>query len=172
MGIVNRSHYEEVLVAKVHPEILSSQNLPDSDLGSKQFWKRRYEDIVSYERYLARQGTHIIKIFIHISKREQLKRLLSRFDDPVKQWKVSKDDIVSREHWDAFQKAYGECLDQTSTQDTPWYVVPGDDKKNARLMIAGVVQFELNTMDLKQPRLDSHQEKELVQLREILNETK
>ena len=143
IGIFNRSYYEEVLVVRVHPEFLEHQKLPPDALGPK-IWKHRFEDINNVERYLTRNGVVIRKFFLHVSKGEQKKRFLERIDRPDKNWKFSPQDVVERQHWDAYQKAYEEMLSQTSTEDAPWYVVPADRKWFTRLVISGVITRRWN----------------------------
>src|SRR5271166_6633738 len=129
IGIFNRSHYEEVLIVRVHPELLRSEGLPDSRLTAKKVWHHRYRSIVDLERHLVRNGTCIVKIFLHLSKEEQRKRFLERLDQPDKNWKFSTADIQERRFWHRYMKAYEECLSATSTTDAPWYAVPADDKQ-------------------------------------------
>ncbi len=139
IGIFNRSYYEEVLVVRVHPEILRNQGLPPELRNEKTIWDDRYRSIVDLERHLHRNATRIVKIFLHLSQEEQRKRFLARIDEPKKNWKFSLADIHERQYWKDYQKAYGECLQATSTRHAPWYVVPADDKKNARLIIARIL---------------------------------
>ncbi|MGB8491287.1 MAG: polyphosphate kinase 2 family protein, partial [Bacteroidales bacterium] len=131
IGIFNRSYYEEVLIVRVHPEILRNQGLPDELLNGKTFWKDRYHSIVEQEEHLYLNGTRIIKVFLHISKEEQKNRFLERIDDPDKNWKFSVADIHERKYWEDYMKAYEACLNATSTDHAPWYIVPADDKENA-----------------------------------------
>ena len=136
IGIFNRSYYEEVLIVRVHPEILRGQGLPDGLLDEKTIWRERYRSIVDLENHLHRNGTRIIKFFLHLSEEEQRKRFLDRIDEPEKNWKFSLADIEERKFWKQYMQAYEACLGATSTKNSPWYVVPADDKKNARLIIS------------------------------------
>jgi PPK2 family polyphosphate:nucleotide phosphotransferase len=139
IGIFNRSYYEEVLIARVHPALLRSEGLPDASLDEKRVWHNRYRSITNLERHLFDNGTRIIKFFLHLSKDEQRKRFLERIDEPQKNWKFSLADIEERRFWKDYMKAYEECLSATSTSDSPWYVVPADDKENARLIVSQIV---------------------------------
>lgn len=167
IGIFNRSYYEETLITRVHPQLLLKEKLPISKTGKrfgKKFWNHRYQDIVHHEEYLQRQGTSIVKIFIHISKDEQKKRLMDRFSDPKKVWKISEGDVTERGFWSEYQMAYEECLQKTSTKNCPWHIVPGDDKKNARLMISQILLNHFHELNLKTPKLNA---KSLEQLRKL-----
>ena len=139
IGIFNRSYYEEVLVVRVHPEILRGQALPEELTQDKKFWEKRYRSINDLERHLHRNGTRILKFFLHLSKEEQRRRFLRRLDDPARNWKFSQFDLVERGFWKEYQSAYEECLVATSTENAPWFVVPADDKLNARLIISQIV---------------------------------
>jgi PPK2 family polyphosphate:nucleotide phosphotransferase len=172
IGIFNRSYYEEVLIARVHPEILRAESLPDDHIDDPDLWKHRYESINDQERHLHRNGTRIVKFFLHISREEQRQRLLARIDSPDKNWKFGMDDVKERQHWDAYMKAYRHALEATSTDDSPWYVIPADDKKNARLMVAKVISETLRQLDPKIPDVSDEQRAELQKVRTILeNET-
>jgi len=151
IGIFNRSYYEEVLIVKVRPEILQAQNLPLSVLNGNTLWEDRYASIVDSENHLFRNGTRIIKFFLHLSREEQRKRFLARIDDPDKNWKLSRADIDQRTAWDDYMTAYQDCLAATSTAAAPWYVVPADNKKNARLIISRVIVETLRGLDLHYP---------------------
>jgi PPK2 family polyphosphate:nucleotide phosphotransferase len=168
IGIFNRSYYEEVLIVKVHPEILASQRVPEEALQRKDFWKTRYESIVDLEKHLHRSGTQVIKFFLHISKEEQRKRFLDRIEDPEKNWKFSRTDVQERERWDDYMKAYEECISATSTEYAPWYIVPADDKRNARVIISKAVTNCLASLPLSYPVLDEERQKELKALRKLL----
>ena len=135
IGILNRSYYEEVLIVRVHPEILRGQGLPEELLDAKTIWEERYRSIVDLEDHLFRNGTRTVKVFLHLSRKEQRKRFLERIDEPDKNWKFSLADIHERKYWMQYMKAYEACLNATSTHDAPWYVVPADDKENARLIV-------------------------------------
>ncbi len=168
IGIFNRSYYEEVLVAKVHPEILERQKLPP-ELVTKRLWEERYEDIRSFERYLARNGTLIRKFFLHVSKAEQKRRFMSRLDEPEKNWKFSASDVAERRHWKAYQRAYEDAIRETATPEAPWYVVPADHKWFTRLVVAAAIVDGLAGLDLHYPKLTPPQKKALAQARRELD---
>jgi PPK2 family polyphosphate:nucleotide phosphotransferase len=167
IGIFNRSYYEEVLIVRVHPEILSAQRLPPESLDG-DVWAGRYRSIVDLEEHLHRNGTRIVKFFLHISKEEQRRRFLERIDQPEKNWKFSEVDMKERELWDEYMQAYEDCMRATSTRTAPWYVVPADDKRNARLIISQIVVDTLQSLQLTYPKLDKNQLKELHSLRKQL----
>jgi PPK2 family polyphosphate:nucleotide phosphotransferase len=169
IGIFNRSYYEEILITKVHPELLDRENLPGKKKRADAFWRKRYEDIVHFEKHLERQGYEIIKIFLHISKDEQKKRLLARFADPQKLWKISESDVRERSFWNDYQHAYEDSIRNTATEKSPWYVVPGDDKKSAHLAISQILVERLERLKLEYPKLSRKQEEELARLRELLD---
>jgi PPK2 family polyphosphate:nucleotide phosphotransferase len=160
IGIFNRSYYEEVLVVRVHPEILAAQKLPPELVG-KRIWKERYEDIANIERYLARNGTVIRKFFLHVSKEEQKKRFLERLDEPEKNWKFSAADVKERERWDDYMEAYEDMIRATAAPHAPWYVVPADNKWFTRLVVAGAIVQTLAELDLRYPGIDRKQRAEL-----------
>jgi PPK2 family polyphosphate:nucleotide phosphotransferase len=168
IGIFNRSYYEEVLIVRVHPEILRGQRLPDELLDEGTIWEERYRSIVDLENHLYRNGTRIIKFFLHLSKDEQRKRFLARIDEPDKNWKLSLADIKERKFWDHYQKAYEVCLSATSTKESPWYVVPADDKENARVIVSQIVLDTLNELGMSYPEADKARRKELQSIRELL----
>jgi len=168
IGIFNRSYYEEVLIVRVRPEILRAQALPDAVLDEKTIWQSRYRSIVDSEHHLHRNGTRVVKFFLHLSKEEQRKRLLERIDDPDKNWKFSEADIVQRGAWDEYMKAYEACLANTSKREAPWYVVPADDKKNARLIVLQVILDTLSGLKLAYPRLDPARIQKLQTIRRSL----
>jgi len=168
IGIFNRSYYEEVLVVRVHPEILRARGIPDELLDPESLWRRRFESILDLERHLHRNGTRIIKFFLHLSRDEQRKRFLKRLDDPAKNWKFSGADMKERRLWPAYMKAYEECLGATSTAHAPWYVVPADDKKNARLIVSQVILDTLGGLKMRYPRPGRAQRKEFPALRREL----
>lgn len=170
IGIFNRSYYEEVIVTKVHPEIIDGQSIPDHCRG-KHFWEHRYDDINHHEQYLARQGWRILKIFLHISADEQKERLLARIDDPKKHWKFEFGDITERESWSKYQKAYEKCFRETSTKRAPWYVLPADDKKNARLFAMTLLRDTLRSMDLQTPEITKEKKAEIVKAAKILKKS-
>jgi len=167
IGIFNRSHYEEVLVVRVHPELLRAEGLPDAP-GKGNVWKARYRSIVDCERHLSRSGTRVVKFFLHLSKDEQRERLLARIDDPDKHWKFNTADIDERNYWTDYMDAYERCLGATSTTKAPWFVVPADDKRNARLIVSQVIVETLEKLDLQYPRLDAEGEAKLVSARAAL----
>lgn len=168
IGIFNRSYYEEVLIARVHPEILTSQSLPDEIATNKQIWKERYESMVDYEKHLHRNGTRVIKFFLYLSLDEQKRRFLSRMEEPDKNWKFSRADLDEREHWANYMKAYEECISETSTQNSPWYIVPADDKKNARLIISQVILETIGELKMAYPTLSAEQKAEFTEIRKRL----
>ncbi len=168
IGIFNRSYYEEVLIVRVHPEILHSQGIPPTLLDTQAVWQERYRSIVDLESHLHRNGTRIIKFFLHLSEEEQRKRFLKRIDEPEKNWKFSLADIEERKLWDQYMKAYEECLSATSTNAAPWYVVPADDKENARLIISRVFLDTLKELEMSYPELTRAQRKELQSIRKLL----
>ena len=168
IGIFNRSYYEEVLVVKVHPEILQSQALPDRAIHDKKFWEKRYRSINDLEKHLYRNGTRVLKFFLHLSKAEQRRRFLKRLDDPARNWKFSKFDLVERGFWKQYQDAYEDCLAATSTENAPWFVVPADDKLNARLIISQVVLDALSGLKLDYPKADAKRLAELKALKKQL----
>jgi PPK2 family polyphosphate:nucleotide phosphotransferase len=169
IGIFNRSYYEDVLVVKVHPELL--QNLPDSKIG-KSFWQDRYEDINAFERHLERNGTVILKFFLNLSKDEQKKRFMERLDRPEKNWKFSPSDLPERGHWDDYMEAYQDLINATSTEWAPWYIVPADNKWAMRAIVADVITSTLRDLDLKFPELNEEQLKLWEQARETLQAEK
>ncbi len=150
ISIFNRSHYEDVLVCRVHPELLDKQGLPDSCRGRK-FWQHRLEDIVNFESYMAHQGTVVLKIFLNVSKEEQKRRFLSRIDEPHKNWKFSSADLRERDYWDAYQEAYESAIAATARDDAPWFVVPADNKLFAHFIAAQAMIEALEKLDLKEP---------------------
>jgi PPK2 family polyphosphate:nucleotide phosphotransferase len=168
IGIFNRSYYEEVLIVRVHPEILRGQGLPDELLDEKSIWKERYRSIVDLEAHLHRNGTRIIKFFLHQSKDEQRKRFLKRIDNPEKNWKLSASDVEERKLWKDYQQAYEECLSATSTADAPWHVVPADDKKNARLIISEIILNLFNGLKMAYPKPSAKRRSELQLIRKTL----
>lgn len=168
IGIFNRSYYEEVLVVRVHPEILRSQGLPAELLDEKTVWKERYRSITDMEAHLHRNGTRIIKFFLNVSKDEQKKRFLARIDEPDKNWKFSQDDVKERTFWNDYMKAYEDCMHATSTKDAPWYVVPADDKENARLIVSQVILEALSALKQDYPKTTAKRRQELKAIRKQL----
>lgn len=171
-GIFNRSYYEEVLIVRVHPEILKAQRLPPEALGGNDLWKGRFESIRGLEKHLHRNGTQVIKFFLHLSKEEQRQRLLQRIETPEKNWKFSASDIRERGLWDQYMRAYEACLGATSTKTAPWYVVPADDKKNARLIISRIVVDTLKALKMRYPEPSKTQRSELESIRQLLRNEK
>jgi len=170
IGIFNRSYYEEVLVARVHPEILARQKLPP-ELVTKRIWQERYEDICNFERYLSRNGTVIRKFFLHVSKGEQKRRFMSRLDESEKNWKFSANDVAERRHWKDYQRAYEDVIRETSTPEAPWYVVPADHKWFTRLVVAAAIVDALAGLDLHYPKVSAAQRKALAAARRELEGT-
>jgi PPK2 family polyphosphate:nucleotide phosphotransferase len=168
IGIFNRSYYEEVLILRVHPELLKSESLADPPADEETFWRQRYRSIRNMERHLHSNGTRIIKVFLHLSKDEQRKRFLDRIDDPSKNWKFSSDDITERGFWDDYAKASEQCLGATSTDHAPWYVVPADDKENARLIVSQIILDTFEGMHMSYPKTGPDRGKELQTIREQL----
>jgi PPK2 family polyphosphate:nucleotide phosphotransferase len=167
IAIFNRSYYEEVLVVRVHREILDHEGVPDADRRHK-LWRDRYRSINDFEKHMDVNGTRIVKLFLHLSKEEQLERFLERIDDPNKNWKFSDSDVKEREFWDDYRKAYEECLGATSTSDAPWYVVPADDKANARLIVSQIVLDTFEKLDLSYPKTSPKRTRELQAIRKQL----
>ena len=167
IGIFNRSYYEEVLVVRVHPEILKSQKTPPS-LVTKKVWDERFEDICSFERHMTRSGTVIRKFFLNLSRKEQKRRFLERLDEPEKNWKFSAADIRERKYWDDYQDAYEDMIRNTATEDAPWYVVPADNKWFTRLVVSMVLVDTLESLDLSYPKVDPKKLKELEAAKKIL----
>lgn len=172
IGIFNRSYYEEVLIVKAEPKVLNAQLLPDENKGHADFWSERYNDLIQFENYLYRNGTHILKFFLHISKEEQRQRLLSRAQTPDKNWKISSADLASRAQWDDYQKVYSECLSATSHPLAPWFSIPADDKRNARLIISHILVEKLKSLPLSYPKPDARQLEEVKKVRQILEKEK
>jgi PPK2 family polyphosphate:nucleotide phosphotransferase len=171
IGIFNRSYYEEVLVVRVHPDILEHQKLPKR-LVTKSIWTERFEDICAYEQHLARSGTLVLKIFLHISKEEQRKRLLDRLEQPEKRWKFSMGDITERKLWDKYMAAYQDAIQATSRPNAPWHIVPADHKWFARLVVARAMVEALETLDLDYPKVGAADLKEMRKVREALQAEK
>lgn len=160
IGIFNRSYYEEVLVVRVHPELLKQQKLPAA-LTGKDVWQQRFNDIRAFERHLARNGTLILKFFLHVSKEEQRNRFLERIDEPAKRWKFSMNDVTERKRWDDYQSAYEDMIRQTSRPEAPWFVVPADHKWFTRMVVAGAIVQELQALNLDFPEVKGKALKEL-----------
>jgi PPK2 family polyphosphate:nucleotide phosphotransferase len=168
IGIFNRSYYEEVLIVRVHTEILRGQGLPDELLDQDTIWRDRYRSIVNLEGHLHRSGTRIIKFFLHLSKEEQRKRFLKRIDEPEKNWKLSLADMKEREYWKQYMKAYEACLSATSTDDALWYVVPADDKGNAQLIVSRIILDALKGLKMAYPKSNHQRRQELEKIRNQL----
>jgi PPK2 family polyphosphate:nucleotide phosphotransferase len=168
IGIFNRSYYEEVLVVRVHPEILRSQRLSAELRDGKKLWKDRYRSIVDLERHLFHNSTRIVKIFLHLSRDEQRKRFLERIDEPDKNWKFSLADIHERKYWKKYMEAYEQCLSATSTHHAPWYVVPADDKENARLIVSRIVLDAFGELKMAYPKTTPKRKRELEAIRKLL----
>jgi PPK2 family polyphosphate:nucleotide phosphotransferase len=167
IGIFNRSYYEEVLVVRVHPELLEGQRIPREQVA-RDIWKRRLEDIAGFERYLTRQGTTVLKFFLYVSRKEQKARFLERLDQPEKNWKFSPADISERRHWDLYMAAYEDAIRHTASREAPWYVVPADHKWFTRLVVAAAVVHALRGMDLSFPQVSEERRKELGAARRAL----
>ena len=167
IGLFNRSYYEETLVVRVHPEILARQKLP-SELVTKKIWKERFEAICAFERYLARNGTLLLKFFLNVSKEEQRKRFLDRIEEPAKRWKFSAGDVAERKFWDRYMEAYQDMIRHTATREAPWYVVPADNKWFTRLAVAAVIGERMEKLDLQFPKVDAAALREMRRLRTAL----
>ncbi|HEY1891028.1 MAG TPA: ADP-polyphosphate phosphotransferase [Steroidobacteraceae bacterium] len=168
IGIFNRSYYEEVLVVRVHPALLEGEHLPQEAADDAHLWRDRYRSIVDLEDHLHRNGTRVVKFFLHLSREEQRKRLLARIDDPRRNWKFSMADLHERGSWGEYTTAYEELLGATSTEHSPWYVVPADDKKNARLIISSIIHDVLRRLDMTYPKSDPKQRRVLARARRLL----
>ena len=167
IGIFNRSYYEEVLIARVHPEILHAENVPED--GAKNIWQERFRSITCLERHLHVNGTRVIKFFLHLSKEEQRRRFLARIDQPEKNWKFNAGDVEERGFWKDYMHAYEQCLAATSTKDAPWYAVPADDKENGRLIVSQIVVDRLEALDMHYPLTSPERRRELLAIRKRLS---
>ncbi len=167
IGIFNRSYYEETLIVRVHPELLAKQKLPPA-LVTKHLWQERFDDIRNFERYLARNGTLILKFFLHVSREEQKRRFLGRIEQPAKNWKFSAADVRERAHWDAYMAAYEDMIRHTAARHAPWYVVPADNKWFTRVAVAAAIIDALDDLDLHFPKVDAAQRRELAQAAKLL----
>jgi PPK2 family polyphosphate:nucleotide phosphotransferase len=170
IGIFNRSYYEETLIVRVHPELLTPQQLPSVDL--QQIWHQRFQEINDFERYLTNNGTVIIKFFLNVSKAEQKKRFLARIEEPEKHWKFSADDIQERAHWDDYQAAYTDMFNHTSTESAPWYIIPADRKWFTRLAVSDIICDRLQQLDLAYPQISSEKRSQLLAAKELLAQEK
>jgi PPK2 family polyphosphate:nucleotide phosphotransferase len=168
IGIFNRSYYEEVLIVRVHPEILHGEGLPPALIDEQDIWQQRYRSIVGLENHLHHNGTLIIKFFLHLSKEEQRKRFLDRIDDPDKNWKFSDADVEERKYWDQYMTAYEQCLGATSTREAPWNIVPADDKENTRLIVSAIVLEKFRALKMAYPRSSAKRRKQLASVRKRL----
>jgi PPK2 family polyphosphate:nucleotide phosphotransferase len=168
IGIFNRSYYEEVLIARVHPEILRNEAIPGSPHHDKKVWRDRYRSITNLERHLHENGTRIVKFYLHLSKQEQRKRFLARIDEPEKNWKFSTADIAERKFWKQYMKAYEKCLGATSSETAAWYIVPADDKENARLIVSRIVLDTLEGLKMNYPKTSAKRRRELLLIRKQL----
>ncbi|MDX1676409.1 ADP-polyphosphate phosphotransferase [Arsukibacterium sp.] len=168
IGIFNRSYYEEVLIVRVHPELLKAQGFSDEAIAEQAIWKARFQSITDLEAHLHQNGTQVLKFFLHLSKDEQRARFLARIDKPAKNWKFSVADVNEREHWDDYMRAYEACLSATSTAEAPWFVVPADDKKNARLIISKIVVATLRNLKMDYPKVSRARRRQLLKLRQQL----
>lgn len=172
IGIFNRSYYEEVLVVRVHPEILmNSQRIPAEFLQNpEKVWKQRYEDIANFEQYLHRNGFVVMKFFLNISKKEQGERLIERIEDPTKNWKFEEADIKERESWPEYMAAYEAAINATASPEAPWYIIPADDKKNMRLIVSQLILDKLKSLDMNYPKPDEKRQAELKKLITVIQE--
>jgi PPK2 family polyphosphate:nucleotide phosphotransferase len=168
IGIFNRSYYEEVLILRVHPELLRGEALVDPPGDDEAFWHNRYRSITNLERHLHANGTRVVKFFLHLSKDEQRKRFLSRIDEPDKNWKFSKADVTERGFWKDYMKAFEACLSATSTSDAPWYIVPADDKENARLIVSQIVLDTFEGLGMSWPKVSAERKRDLLSIRKEL----
>ena len=170
IGIFNRSYYEEVLIVRVHRDILRSEGIPDAPRHDIKLWHDRYRSIVDLEKHLHANGTRIVKFFLHLSKDEQCRRFLARIDEPDKNWKFCLTDVTERKFWKQYRTAYEECLSATSTDHSPWYVVPADDKKNARLIVSQIVLDTLDGLDMSYPEVSAERQQQLQAIRHELTQ--
>src|SRR5436190_9487048 len=168
IGIFNRSYYEEVLIVRVHPQILHGEGIGDGSLDEKTIWQNRFRSIVDLESHLHRNGTRIVKFYLHLSKDEQRRRFLQRIDEPEKNWKFSLADVEERRAWSRYMWAFAQCLSATSTREAPWYVVPADDKENARLIVSQIILDTLNGLAMTYPEVSAQRRQELQSIRERL----
>ena len=170
IGVFNRSYYEEVLIVRVHPDILRGEGIPGQMDAKTMDWGQRFRSILDYEKHLDRNGTRVLKFFLHLSKEEQRKRFLARIDSPEKNWKFSLDDIAERKFWDHYMRAYEDCMSATSTKAAPWHIVPADDKYNARLIVSRIVLETLKDLDMSYPKLTPARRRELEAIRKQLSQ--
>jgi PPK2 family polyphosphate:nucleotide phosphotransferase len=168
IGVFNRSHYEDVLVVRVHPEIIQSQSMPDEVKNDKNFWKKRFEQIRNFEKHLVENGTHVLKFFLHLSKDEQKKQFLERLNEPEKNWKFVDSDLKERGFWDDYMRAYEEAIAATSTDDAPWYVLPADKKWFTRTAASEIIRAKMESLNLQYPTVSAEQVKRLGEAKKIL----
>ncbi|MCY7347070.1 MAG: polyphosphate kinase 2 family protein [Pyrinomonadaceae bacterium] len=168
IGIFNRSYYEEVLIVRVHPEILQFQQMPEKLESDPNIWKKRFEQIRNFENYLSENGTHVLKFFLHVSKEEQKNRFLARIETPEKNWKFSATDAKERAFWDDYMQAYTDALQNTSTKNAPWYVIPADNKWFTRTAISGIIIKKMESLDLQYPKISEAQRQSLLEAKKIL----
>jgi PPK2 family polyphosphate:nucleotide phosphotransferase len=168
IGIFNRSYYEETLVVRVHPETLGAEGEAPKAAELGKFWRQRYRSILDFEAHLHRSDTRIVKVFLHLSKAEQRRRLLARIDEPVKNWKLSASDISERRFWDAYQRAYEDCIAGSGTRHCPWHIVPADDKETARLIVSQIILEAMESFDLAFPKASEAHQKDLLMFRDEL----
>jgi PPK2 family polyphosphate:nucleotide phosphotransferase len=168
IGVFNRSHYEDVLIVRVHPEILDSQPIPDRAKKDKKIWQKRFEQIRNFETHLVENHTHVLKFFLHLSKAEQKKQFLERIEEPEKHWKFSAADIRERGFWNDYMRAYREAIEATSTDDAPWHVVPADKKWFTRTAISEIIRDKMESMDLRYPKVSDEQKKGLAEAKKML----
>lgn len=168
IGIFNRSYYEEVLVVRVHPQILQNQPLPSKIKADEKIWEKRFEDIKNFEKYLSRNGIHVLKFFLNVSKAEQKKRFLERIETPEKNWKFSANDVKERAFWDDYQRVYTEAMQATSTEASPWYVIPADYKWFTRVTVSEIICRKLESLNLEYPKLTEAQMLELAEAKKLL----
>lgn len=172
IGIFDRSYYEEVTTVRAMPDLLKQQHLPLECVDFDNIWAERFQDIVNLESYLHRNGIQVIKFFLHLSKEEQRQRLIARIDEPSKNWKIGRADLEARKYWEGYRLAYDECMNATSTDHAPWYVIPADDKRNARLLISHIIVETLQALKMTYPILDKDQLRELAAIRQLLENEK
>jgi len=171
IGIFNRSYYEEVLVVKVHPEMLRAEGLAEELRDKKSIWNERYQSITNFERHLYRNGTRTVKIFLHLSNEEQRKRFLERIDEADKNWKFSTSDVTERKYWQQYVNAFEDCLSSTTRQHAPWYIVPADDKENARLIVSQILVDTLSGLKMAYPKTTEKRRLELQSIRKLLTKS-
>jgi len=171
IGIFNRSYYEEVLVARIHPEILAAQKIPSNLIDKSTIWKDRFKSMADLESHLHRNGTDVLKFFLHVSKDEQRRRFLARIDVPEKNWKMEPSDATERKYWKDYMNAYEEAINATSTKDSPWYIIPADDKPMARLIVSEILVDHLSSLKLAYPKTTSKRRDELLAIRQELEKS-